>query len=95
MNVQNRKYLKAALVVMIICSVQFASAQSGGEFTIIKSTIDAGGGESQGGEFKINGTIGQADASAKISGGEFSLTGGYWTASNDDDLIFKNGFEAL
>jgi hypothetical protein len=74
--------------------LQLSSAQSGGNYKISKSSIDAGGGKTQGGEYKINSSIGQADASSKISGGEFSLTGGYWsTPNNNDDIIFKNGFE--
>ncbi len=40
--------------------------------------IAGGGGTSSGGNFSIGGTIGQPDASAPHTGGNFSVTGGYW-----------------
>ena len=45
-------------------------------------TIDGGGGASSGGSFQLEGTIGQHDATQTMSGGTFSLTGGFW-ANND------------
>jgi hypothetical protein len=54
-----------------------ADAQS---FTIDWFTLDGGGGTSTGGVFAISGTIGQPDASSQpLSGGNFSLTGGFWS----------------
>jgi len=48
-------------------------------------TIDAGGGTSIGGLFVLDATIGQPDAgpleAAVMSGGSFTLTGGYWTTA--------------
>ena len=46
-------------------------------------TIDAGGAMfATGGQFELSGTIGQADASPTVlSGGGFSLTGGFWPAN--------------
>jgi hypothetical protein len=42
--------------------------------------ISGGGGTSAGGEFSISGTIGQHDANTRpMSGGNFSLTGGFWS----------------
>jgi hypothetical protein len=40
-------------------------------------TIDAGGGESRGGEYTVHATIGQLDAGA-MSGGGYFLAGGFW-----------------
>ena len=40
--------------------------------------IAGGGGTSTGGIFSVSGTIGQHDASGPMSGGSFSLTGGFW-----------------
>ncbi len=48
-------------------------------------TIDCGGGTSTQGDFVLMGTIGQHDAgsdSSALTGGGFSLVGGFWT--NDD-----------
>lgn len=49
------------------------------DFSIDWSTIDGGGGSasSPGGEFSINGTVGQPDP-GQASGGPFSLQGGFW-----------------
>jgi hypothetical protein len=48
----------------------------------INAHIVAGGGEtSSGGSFSLNGTIGQAIAGGPISGGSFSVTSGFWGAT--------------
>jgi hypothetical protein len=72
-----------------------AYSQSGGNFIIDKSTIDNGGDRSSGGNFSLQGTIGQADASTEVSGGNFSLKGGFWPSSFTSDLIFEDGFEVV
>lgn len=66
---------------------------SGGSYTITKSTIDNGGGLSAGGAYTLTGTVGQPDASLQaLSGGQYKLTGGFWSAFTD--LIFKDSFES-
>ncbi len=71
-------------------------------------TIDGGGGSSSGGTFSLMGTIGQPDAGATMTGGSFSLNGGFWGAGNpcpadydgdgfisgDDMTLFVIDFEA-
>lgn len=47
-------------------------------YAIKWSTIDGGGGTSTGGVYAVRGTIGQPDASQPMSGGSFSLAGGFW-----------------
>ena len=42
-------------------------------------TIDGGGGTSTGGVYSVSGTIGQPDAGAAMTGGNYSLTGGFWS----------------
>lgn len=42
-------------------------------------SIDGGGGTSAGGRFALDGSIGQADASSPLTGGAFSVTGGFQT----------------
>lgn len=49
------------------------------------STVDGGGGSSNGGNFALDSTAGQPDAGPLISGsassgGNYSLVGGFWTA---------------
>ena len=55
-----------------------ALAQS---YSIDWFTIDGGGGASAGGVYSVSGTIGQHDAGGPMTGGNFSLTGGFWSLS--------------
>lgn len=56
----------------------FAAAQP----TIDWYTIDGGGGTSTGGLYTLSGTIGQPDAGTPMSGGSFSIVGGFWAAGS-------------
>ena len=42
----------------------------------------AGGGTSTNGSYSVSGTIGQPDASGAMSGGNYSVTGGFWALIN-------------
>ena len=44
--------------------------------------IAGGGGTSTGGLYSVSGTIGQPDASGAMTGGQFSVTGGFWSLIN-------------
>jgi hypothetical protein len=56
-------------------------AQSGGGYDLSWWTIDGGGITfATGGTFDLGGTVGQPDASNALTGGAFSLTGGFWFA---------------
>src|ERR1017187_4895147 len=50
----------------------------GQEYSIDWYKVSSGGGTSTGGVYSVSGTIGQPDASGAISGGNYSLTGGFW-----------------
>ncbi len=52
-----------------------------GGFSLDWFTIDGGGGSSAGGAFAMDGTIGQPDAGGPLTGGEFSLSGGFWAGA--------------
>ena len=41
-------------------------------------TVDGGGGSSAGGVYALAGAIAQPDAGPTLTGGEYSLTGGFW-----------------
>ena len=47
-------------------------------YSIDWSTIDGGGGTSTGGVYSLSGTIGQPDVGGPMSGGQFTLQGGFW-----------------
>lgn len=85
--------MKRFLIFSLLLIFNTSSAQ----FVIEKYTINSGGGDSMsGGGFTLKSSIGQVDASNAMTGGTFSLTGGFWQASaptNTTELIFNNGFE--
>ena len=60
-------------LALLLC--QSASAQS---YTIDWYKIAGGGGTSIGGTYQVSGTIGQHDAGGPMTGGNYSLTGGFW-----------------
>jgi hypothetical protein len=41
--------------------------------------VAGGGGTSTGGTYQISGTVGQHDAGESLTGGDYVLTGGYWS----------------
>lgn len=73
--------------LILVAGILFgvASAQTGGDFNLSWWTIDGGGITfAEGGTMADNSyvtlgaTIGQADASNPLVGGDFLLTGGFW-----------------
>jgi hypothetical protein len=72
-------------------------AQSGGEFIITRSTMDAGGGLLAGGNYQLQGTLGQPEASRQTPvAGDYSMNGGFWrdgVVITDEEVIFQDGFE--
>ncbi len=67
--------LLAALLVAALALPLSALAQS---YAIPWHTIDGGGGTSTGGVFRLSGTLGQPAAGPTMTGGNYSLTGGFW-----------------
>ena len=49
------------------------------QYSIDWYKIAGGGGTSTNGQFSITGTIGQPDANGAMSGGSYSLSGGFWS----------------
>ena len=60
----------------ILLGIYGASAQ---QYSIDWYKVSGGGGTSTGGTYQVSGTIGQPDASGALSGGNYSLTGGFWS----------------
>src|SRR5712671_1514754 len=67
------KTLITAFLLLVPCAVH---AQN---FAIDWFTIDGGGGTSTGGVYAVSGTIGQPDAGPAMTGGSYSLVGGFWS----------------
>jgi Chaperone of endosialidase len=68
-----------ALLGFFILTSSFCLRASGQSYSIDWSTIDGGGGTSTNGQYAVSGTIGQPDAGQTMSGGNYSLTGGFWS----------------
>ena len=66
----------ALLLSTINHQLSTARAQS---YAIDWYKISGGGGTSTGGVYAVSGTIGQHDAGGPMTGGNFSLTGGFWS----------------
>jgi hypothetical protein len=64
-------------LALVFVTVSTAYAQTGGGYDLTWSTIDGGGGVSNGGAYSLGGTVGQPDAGA-MTGGVYTLVGGFW-----------------
>jgi hypothetical protein len=67
---------KPVLLWLALLFCQSTGAQS---YSIDWYKIAGGGGTSTGATYQVTGTIGQPDASGAMSGGSYSLTGGFWS----------------
>ena len=70
------RMLAAVLLISLLLST-IVLASTAQNYAISWSTIDGGGGTSMGGSYALMGAIGQPDAGA-MSGGEYTLAGGFW-----------------
>jgi hypothetical protein len=71
------RYILAIAILGMAVLAPSARAQ-GTNYSITWHTIAGGGGTSTGGIYAVSGTIGQS-ATATMSGGNYSLTGGFWS----------------
>lgn len=80
MKTQKNKF--AAALFALCLSTTIVRAQTGGNFTITQSVVTSGGGQnSSGGQFSLDGTIGQPLAGGALNGLPFSVTSGFWNFS--------------
>jgi hypothetical protein len=61
------------LFSLLVPAVGFAQS-----YSIDWYKVAGGGGTSTGGTYQVSGTIGQPDAGMAMTGGNYSLTGGFW-----------------
>lgn len=74
------KTKRRTTICLMVTATIFMPSTHGVAFEIPSYTIDSGGGFSAGGDFDLEGTIGQPDAGF-MSGGEFDLEGGFWASA--------------
>jgi hypothetical protein len=73
-----KKSLKIFLLAVTIIVLITTTALAISNYRIDWWTVDGGGfSQSAGGQYTLQGTIGQADAGAS-QGGEYGLEGGFW-----------------
>lgn len=91
---QNTKFQKKHKIILFIL-LSLYLGQSFAQYQLKKNTLNNGGGKISGGNYQMNFSIGQVDASNTLSGGDYTLNGGFWHKENSStsDLIFRNGFE--
>ncbi len=69
-----KKQLSATL------STGAAAVAAAGILSVDWWTADGGGGVSTGGPYAVRGTVAQVDAAEVMTGGNYSVTGGFWAA---------------
>ena len=62
------------LAALLVTAITFAQ-----QYAIDWFKVSGGGGTSSGGQYTVSGTIGQHDAGGPMTGGNYSLTGGFWS----------------
>jgi hypothetical protein len=65
---------KLSLALLFVAGMLYAQ-----QYAIGWYKISGGGGTSTGGVYSVSGTIGQPDASGAMLGGNYSVTGGFWS----------------
>jgi hypothetical protein len=64
---------------LLITLLLVAAASHAQQYSIDWYKVAGGGGTSTGATYQVTGTIGQPDASGAMTGGSYSLTGGFWS----------------
>jgi hypothetical protein len=82
MNERNSIKLNMKTSLLIPTALLFVTNLHADAVSIDWHKIAGGGGTGTGGTYQVTGTIGQHDASATLSGGQYSLTGGFWSLVN-------------
>ena len=86
---------------MKILLLLLTTVASHAQYSLGWSTADAGGGDSSGGTFRLEGTIAQVDAAPPAASGTYSIEPGYWTFPDtapplpDLSLRLDNGLSIL
>ncbi|MGO8925946.1 MAG: hypothetical protein ACLQU3_03485 [Limisphaerales bacterium] len=71
--------MKTKILLLWLLTFTFCPGLLAQSYSIDWYKISGGGGTSTGGTYQVTGTIGQPDASVAMSGGPYSVTGGFWS----------------
>ena len=76
---QSKTWRLGLLLCFIILHSSFCLRTLGQSYSLNWYKISGGGGASTGATYQVTGTIGQPDASGAMIGGQYSVTGGFWS----------------
>ena len=74
-----KRYIETFCLTIIGLLLAWTTRTADAQYSIDWSKVSGGGGTSTGGVYSVTGTIGQPDAGAPMAGGQYSLTGGFWS----------------
>jgi hypothetical protein len=74
----------SVLTLLFLLSVTLAYAQSGGLYDLSWWTIDGGSGTLTGSGYEMMASVGQPDAGPALTGGSYTLSGGFWPGVSED-----------
>jgi len=78
-NCCRASFSRRARFCFFILASSFCLSAFGQSYSIDWYKVSGGGGISTGATYQVTGTIGQPDAGAAMTGGNYSLTGGFWS----------------
>lgn len=83
------------VALIVVLAGSGASAQSAGGYDLHWNLPAAGGAAMNGAGYTLTGSVGQHDAipAAMTSASCYALRGGFWPGAQQNDVIFRNGFE--
>ena len=80
-------------LVFAFASALLATAQN---YSVGWFTVDGGGGTSAGGVYSVSGTVGQPDPGPLLTGGHFTVAGGFWVFEDAPQLrIRQDGLNVI
>jgi len=82
MKTNQRTHSFFAWLVMLAVLTATSVTLQAQSYSIDWYKISGGGGASTNSQYSLSGTIGQPDASGAMSGGGYSVTGGFWSLIN-------------
>jgi hypothetical protein len=83
---KHRALIPYAVGLLVLAVSLSAVSTAYAENRVQRYVIAGGGGESAGGNFRVHGTIGQP-AVAMLSGGGFTLRGGFWYGEGEPVVL--------
>jgi hypothetical protein len=78
---------RATILLVLFLFLLVGTAHAQGRYELVWYAVGGGGGESQGGDYGLSGSMGQPATSA-MTGGKYSLEGGFWTGTGTKYLVY-------